>query len=168
MESLTLEQAYYIGELGAAIVVALSIIFLIFEVRQNSKSIKLASAHDTTSRYTNFLELLINDNEILDVWVRGLRGFDSLNDPEQARFILLISSCLQTFDELYFQRREGVLEPRMWEGMSARYIDAFAYPGFQTVWEIRKHQTSLEFRSYVKQEVMASISKRKPLYPERD
>ena len=119
-----------------------------------------------TSGYTNFLEILLNDKEVMDVWRRGLRDFDTLNNQEQARFILLISSCLQTFDELYFQWQEGALDSRMWEGMSARYLDAFAYPGFQSVWGKRKHQASPQFRHYVDQEIVAAISQRKPQYPE--
>ncbi len=45
METLTLEQMYYIGELVAAFVVLISLVYMAIQLRQNTNAIKLGTAH---------------------------------------------------------------------------------------------------------------------------
>ena len=51
MEPLTLEQAYYIGELIAAFVVIVSVIYLALQVRQNTQVILTSNTHNISTYF---------------------------------------------------------------------------------------------------------------------
>ena len=48
METLTLEQAYYMGELLAAVIVIISIFYLAAQVKHSTRATQLQTTHDMT------------------------------------------------------------------------------------------------------------------------
>ena len=57
METLTLEQAYYIGELFGVVAVVTSLIYLAIQLRQNTKSIRLGTLHDNTTLWVRIMNM---------------------------------------------------------------------------------------------------------------
>ena len=51
METLTLEQAYYLGELLGVIAVVTSLIYLALQLRQNTLSIRMSNVQALSSQY---------------------------------------------------------------------------------------------------------------------
>lgn len=51
METLTLEQAYYLGELLGVIAVVASLIYLTLQLRQNTLSIRMSNVQALSSQY---------------------------------------------------------------------------------------------------------------------
>jgi len=64
METLTLEQAYYIGELVGVIAIVGSLIFLTLQVRQNTQIIRTGAMNQLSSTLVESLFALAWDTEI--------------------------------------------------------------------------------------------------------
>ena len=73
METLTLEQAYYIGELVAAFVVLISLVYMAIQLRQNTNAIKLGTAHAVAEEFRGMFSLIASTQGILDGIVAAAR-----------------------------------------------------------------------------------------------
>ena len=71
MESLTLEQAYYIGELVAVTVVIVSLIYVGRQIKQNTEAIQVNAAQAFVEAYNTFTADLSTSEENTDIWYRG-------------------------------------------------------------------------------------------------
>ncbi len=107
MDTLTLEQAYYIGELVATTFIIVSIVFLSIQVRQNTQTSRLSNMQAYTSSYNAFLDLIAQDEVLADVYQRGLLSVDGLTDVEGIRFVALSQHAFRIFADVYEQNREG-------------------------------------------------------------
>ena len=69
METLTLEQAYYIGELVASFVVLISLVYMAIQLRQNTNAIRLGTAHAVAEEFREMFALAASTGfEIATVW----------------------------------------------------------------------------------------------------
>jgi len=90
MESLTLEQVYYLAEIIGVVAVVASIIYLAIQVKQNGRSLRIQTVHDLSSQYSDVQASLAYDQEMVDIYHRGIYNFDQLDNQEQLRFNLHI------------------------------------------------------------------------------
>ena len=61
----------------------------------------------------------------------------------------MVQGVLRVWEEAFYQYSEKRLDERVWNAWSAQYKDWLSSPGFQKVWEIRKHTYSAEFQLIV-------------------
>jgi hypothetical protein len=169
MESLTLEQAYYAGELVAAVIVIISIFYLAAQVKQSTRATRLQTTHDMTTQFVNALGNLSHNEGLSNIYQRGMHdGLSNLNKDEQVRFILLLSSFFRSVDELHYQHAEAVLDEEVWEGMKHNFDLAFQYRGYQEVWKLRKGLHSKRVQKYYDEIVAQGPSSENLLYPDID
>ena len=158
MESITLEQVYYIGELISAFVVIISVVYLALQVRQNTKAIRLGNVHSISSNLNPLMDLISSSTEVADIYWRGSADFHSLNEIEQIRFRTLVMHFLRAFCEVNEQMREGAIHKETWEAWSSIIDELFQYPGFRTVWSMRKHWYQKSFQDYVDGSIITAES----------
>ena len=78
METLTLEQTYYIGELIAAVMVIISIFYLAMQVKQNGRSLRIQTVHDLSSQFKEAQSAIAHDKELM---TRAVRAVDLPRSP---------------------------------------------------------------------------------------
>ena len=81
MESLTLEQAYYIGELIAAAVVVLSLLFVAQQLRQNTSAIK-SQALESAIQIAQSEVLKLGNDEFAQVFRKSISVPEKLSPNE--------------------------------------------------------------------------------------
>ncbi len=81
METLTLEQAYYIGELIAAAVVVLSLLFVAQQLRQNTSAIK-SQALESAIQIGQCEVLKLGSNEFAEVFQKSISAPEKLSPHE--------------------------------------------------------------------------------------
>ena len=118
-----------IGEIIGALAVVVSIVFLIFELRRGRIAAETESFSSLADGLNN-VNLRISENaELAEIWTRGLRDPDSLDETEYTRLLFVIQSFLNHFVEMN-KRRENHNIPRTeWEAYAAAYAHAFNSPG---------------------------------------
>ena len=106
METLTLEQAYYIAQMVAAVILILSVVYLALQVHQNTHAIRLSNFQAGSMSWANFMGMLTNSEECTDIYRRGIAANDTLNENEQIRFRMLGMHLLRVFHECFEQQYE--------------------------------------------------------------
>ena len=145
---MTLQDWGALGEVIGGGAIIISLIYVGLQVRQGTKA-TLAATNQAFSRQYSDLILQLAQPDVADVFWRGLKGLDHLEEGEQAAFMAIMASIVRTYETFYFERQEGRFESRMYEGYQLQLLDTFGNTGVQEYWALRKHQFSSEFVSYI-------------------
>lgn len=151
---MTLEQIHQISEIVAAVVVAVTLIFLTIQLKQNTKMLRSAATQGAHDQVAEIYQPLMADQSLADLWLRGLQDPSSLSAVETARFF---SFWLQAFFNLqnwYLQTQDGLLGM----GVLNSFCQVVANlnkssPGLGAFWEQRKYLFDPTFVRYVEQEI---------------
>jgi|TARA_B110000438_G_C15708385_1_gene604198 hypothetical protein len=137
-----------IGEIIGAFAVVISLIYLATQIRNQNREAKISSVHEITEAFRLAITSF-QDAQRAEVYTRALNNYEGLSDAEKLQFISMVQGVLRVWEEAFYQYSEKRLDERVWNAWSAQYKDWLSSPGFQKVWEIRKHTYSAEFQLIV-------------------
>jgi len=138
---MNLEDLGNLGETLSGIAVVASLIYLIFEVRRNTRSVRTKSAWDGTNSLAELCETIAPYPQLAELVVRAYDPDTSPDDLTPAEFsqILFISrAVLFKYEAQWHMWAEGSLSDEMWQ---SRRLWAKAYislPVPSRVWTIEK------------------------------
>ena len=153
MESLTLEQAYYISELVASLAVIMSLIYVAIQIRQNTHTVKLNSAQNLSHELRESLALLASDSELSDIHLRAMQNIDSLAPGEKFRFYIFLNNVFRVYENAHYQFTQGTVDPSMWSGIFGNMNATKATSGYETFWRDRKNIFGSKFQEFYDNEV---------------
>jgi len=162
---MTLENIYYIGQTVAVVAILLSIVFVGLQIRQNTKALKATSHHAITDSFNQLNALVGTNPEAGRIWRVGLSGIDNLDEDEQMSFSYLCLGYMRVFETLYFQNKNGTMEPQLFESEKRSIVWASSFPGFRAWWASNTISLSDEFRAFIDaimQSAVADAEKPKP------
>lgn len=97
-----------IGEFVASIGVLFTLIFLVFELKRNTKLLVRANSREAFMHNGQTLHALM-DKEISELFLRGnTEGLSSLTPQERYRFDLAYTYWLQSCEQAFSDHREGL------------------------------------------------------------
>jgi len=164
---LTLSDLANIGEIFGGLAVLVSLIYLIMEVRRNTKTARSTSAWDSAVALGELCEGLSHSPQLSDLVVRAVDEDATLDDftsEEFSQYFLFCRSVFFKYEAQWYLWKEGTLSDEMWQNRR-RWAKAFVshtLPG--RVWEIEKgrHQfASGFFNSIDSAESPGSVSVRR-------
>ena len=88
MESLTLEQIYYIGQTIAVVALIISLIYVAKEVHQNTTMLRMNNSNEFIRWNTGLAGSIATQREVGETWIKGDSDFDSLDEVDKQRMIL--------------------------------------------------------------------------------
>ena len=142
------EAAGAIGEIIGAAAVVMSLVYLASQIRTQNRESRAAAVHQVMHEYAEAISRL-HEPGMADIWVRAHEDFDSLSSPERLRFVIYMMVAMRTFEDAYFQWREGHLEDETWRSLLAPLRDLKSTEAFARFWELRRHQIRPEFADYL-------------------
>jgi len=145
------EATSAIGQLVGALAVVISLIYLAREVRSSARAMREASMRSASNSFTRWIQQLSSHPHLRELYYRGIRDFESLEDADLIGFSVLMVEAFRLYEEVYSQRLEGQLGPRLWRGFEAGMRDLNAYPGVQAWWRSRSHWFSEDFAKHINQ-----------------
>ncbi len=128
METLTLEQAYYIAQMVAAVILILSVVYLALQVHQNTHAIRLSNFQAVSASWANIINMLTQNEEVADIYLRGMVTYDELNEIEQFRFRMMGMQLIRTFSENFEQQHEGAVRKARQEASQRAHLDVMQTP----------------------------------------
>jgi hypothetical protein len=142
---MNLEDLGNLGESLSGIAVVFSLIYLIFEVRRNTRSIRTKSAWDATNALAELCEHIAPNQQLSDVVRRAHdpgTKLDDLTPAEFTQFLFVARSVLFKYEAQWHLWEEGSLSDTMWQQrrLWAKAFISLPVPG--RVWdvEIESHQ----------------------------
>ena len=136
-----------IGQIVGALAVVISLIYLAREIRRNARAERLAS----TDSLNRWLGELVAHPHVRELYYRGIHDFESLKGADIVGFSMLMDQLFYIHQELYYQRLEGHLDPRLWHWTEAPMRESIGYPGIQVWWRSRSHWFGEEFAKFIDQ-----------------
>ena len=103
-----------IAQALAALGVIASLLYLATQVRQNNRASAVAAKLASTQLLSEFVDSLIDDPQLMDLWLRGRKNLEALNEVEHFRFVNMCLKAFWFFSAAQFQLRIGTLQEDDW------------------------------------------------------
>jgi len=137
-----------IGEIVGALAVVVSLIYLAVQIRNQNREARAATIQQVLESNANFVSQL-QDPGLAEIWVVGIEGLDSLSDVERLRFVIYLTSAMRSFENAYYQWKNGRLDNETWGTLSAVLKDVKSTAGFIEFFKMRRHHFRSEFSDFI-------------------
>jgi hypothetical protein len=137
-----------VGEIVGAFAVVASLVYLASQIRTQNSEARAASVHQVMHEYSSSISAL-HEPGMADIWISAMEDFDSLSPSQRLRFIIYLTVAVRSFEDAYFQWREGRLETEVWRALLIPLLDVKSTEAFDRFWELRRHQFRAEFADYI-------------------
>jgi len=154
--------------LTSGVLIAL-VILLICIVVQQRESNRIRREEITLRLRSQFMELqntLAANEDLANLYQRGLRGFTGLSDTEQTRFFIISSYTFTYWSEVQRYAKSGLVSQAYWDEVQKQFRDYVQYPGVQQFWQYRKHWYPQDTQRVVDSLIENAPEQPNPLYPE--
>jgi hypothetical protein len=146
---MSLEDLGNIGEFVAAIAVLVSLVYLALQIRQNTRAVR-AGAHQAMADGISALSLTLSESsDLARIMVKGHADYDSLTLEERVRFDAFVGRVFASWENVFFQRQEGLVGPDMWEAWDEAYCRIVSAPVFARFWEAARGGFLRDFQQHV-------------------
>ena len=151
---MSLNDLANLGQVIGALAVVISLIYVAFQIRQNTNAIRSATAQTVHEHFANWYQLIAADAELAQIAANGLRDYSSLSEQERVRFIATFMSFISYSQNAFLKWREGLLKPALWLGWEQVMMNLFGAPGGKVLWKERSYLFGEEFRRYIENDLM--------------
>ena len=141
-----------IGDFVGGIAVIVTLIYLAVQVRQNTRSTRLASMQSAMLAAQNIGMLPAQDRDLARVVRVGLATPDELDDDELQQFRYFLMSMLRVHEDMFVQHRAGVVDDETWMARSSSLRTIFSMPGGRKVWDASTAYRE-DFRTWMESEL---------------
>ena len=139
-----------IAELLAALGVIGSLVYLGGQVRGSLNQARQAAIQSLVNQMNNVWTGIAANREHADIWVRGSRGIAGLEDEtDGVRFSAFLLSIFRPYEEIFYYRRDGVVDDWTWESIGSQCHALMGTPGFRDWWAKRGTWFSIAFQEHV-------------------
>lgn len=138
-----------LAETIASVGVIISLIYVGLQIRSQLIESRLESGDELTRQINHAYETLASEGDLAELFLKGLKDFQSLDGAEAMRFSAFAGSQMRLSESMFFRYENGRLAEDVWMGLNAGVRDIFRYPGMKDWWETRRHWYSERFQSYV-------------------
>lgn len=152
---MTITEIGSIGEFISAIGVVISLVYLAFQVRDNSKFVKensefLRATHDVSSNegVAQIRKNYFDHPNLIEIERRGNRC-DELDFTEASQYLLLVSGSFENHFTYYLQYKRGLTSEAVWNYWSSFFDDYCKNEGVKRVWQKLERRFPEDFREYI-------------------
>ena len=114
----------------------MSLIYLAFQVRQNTKSLRAATFQEVARDVAGLSDLGAGDAELNPIWFAAAHDFESLDSADRRRFAAYMVAFLRRLESVVYQTEQRTLDAESWEGLREFLKYVFSQPGVVTWWKL--------------------------------
>jgi hypothetical protein len=150
-----LEQLANIAEIFGMLIVAITLIYLTVQMRQNIRATRSATANDSVSMVSAWYTEIGNSEQSSALFYNAMADPEARTPEEWVQFVMLVHGIFLAFQNSYYLAREGTLDDRITQTINVAIVGIKDQPGFELYWRQRKAIFYPEFQDYV-ETVMSS------------
>lgn len=146
---MNLEAWANLGQLISALAVVVSLVYLAFQVRQNTRSLRADTYARALDRVAAMQARLSGDSDLTSVITRGVRDTSALSPEERIQFTWAFYEMFGAFEFMYHQSQAGALPGEVWGRWSGTLEWWMSFPGVRTWWRSKPTPFSSSFSAFV-------------------
>jgi hypothetical protein len=98
-----------IAEIIGAITVVIGLIFVGYELNQNTKIQRVTATQTLVSEYERALDVLANEREAACVYMHGINDFRDMSSEDRLRFAVIFFQSYRSAEQLHYYAEEGLV-----------------------------------------------------------
>ncbi len=143
-----------VSELVGAVGVIASLLYLAVQVRGSTRASAVQAKLESTRLLNDFIDSLISNPELNDLWLRGLADLGSLSKAEYYRFSNMSLKAFWFFSAGHFQFRAGTITEDDFHEMLTVLRYWLRGPGCRAWWvKIGRDSVAPHLRKFVEAEI---------------
>src|SRR5262249_141336 len=151
---MSLNDLANIGQVIGAIAVVISLIYVAFQIRQNTNAVRSATAQTVHEHFAKWYHLVAADDELAQIVPKGLRDYASLSEKERVRLVPTFMAFLSYPQKAFRKWREGLRAQPLGRGWELVIMNLVCAPGGKAFWKERAYMFGDEFRRYIETDLM--------------
>ena len=136
---MTVENLAYIAEIVSGIVVAATLLILVFQVRQSARRQQVEAISVGVNDFVRAVVSITGTRERAENFLAGAHGLESLSSVDQARFHSSMLDLVAGFDQIFNQHQSKLLDEDHFLAAQRTFISILKIPGAQQWWDSFKH-----------------------------
>lgn len=127
------------GEIGGALAVVVTVVYLARQIRDNSKQVKLNTTQSYASLVQDAYASVYSNSQTIEAWITGTTDPQSLDSSQLRLYFLLMDRQLNNVVPLLNHYTEGAMSKQEFEHYRVLFQDLVASPGGQCWFGERAH-----------------------------
>jgi len=161
---LKLSECAQIAEIVSAFAIVLSLIFVGFQLKDNARATRSATANATVASISAWYAGNGQNEQASALLMNGIENPDSLSREQWFQFAYNMHAVLLNFQNSYYLVEEGTLDQDVRDSLTAAMSAVKDQPGFLRVWGQRRDIFFPDFQAYVDAIIASGEIKSKGLY----
>ena len=91
---MTLTDLANIGQVIGAIAVVISLIYVAYQIQQNTNAVRAATAQSVHEHFANWYNSFARDASLSQIAINGLKDYGSLSEADKAHFVAMFMAFL--------------------------------------------------------------------------
>lgn len=148
-DSLDLDTLANLGEFVSAIAVVVSLLYLAYQVRQSTHSLRTENYARALERIATMQARLSSDAAFAAIVTRGAIDPSRLTVEQRVQFTWTFYEMFGAFEFMFHQSESGALPREVWQRWSETLAWWISLPGVQAWWAARPAPFSPSFTRHV-------------------
>ena len=144
-----LETVYYIGQTLAVLALIVSLVFVGFQIRQNTRATQAASHNDISIAFSELNQTWADNHALSEIVMKGMNDRQALNPVEQWRYDATCRAYFHIVHTMFMQARLGVGDKSIMFAEERGLKTVLSTPGGKEFWMENPYGFSEEFRAYI-------------------
>ncbi len=146
-----LEKWALIAEIAGGVAVVFSLVYVGFQVAQNTQAIRINTVQQSLSWILSESEHLLLNEDLRETM--SVEDLTTLSPTDRLQYDIQQLTVLRTFEYQYFLYDEGQLDEGMWSGLRQRMVDFGSDESLRIMWDERKTWFNPRFREFMEGEI---------------
>lgn len=146
---ITLEELSDLGQVVSAVAVVVSLMYVAFQVRQNTASLRTENYARALDRIADMQARLGADSRFAGIVSRGAVNPARLAPEERIQFAWAFYEMFGAFEFMYLQWLAAAMPPEVWHRWAPTLQWWISLPGVQAWWRARPTPFSPKFTAFV-------------------
>ena len=126
------------------------IVFLAYELRQNTLTTQLSATESFTAALTNIELFIVENSEFSQLLQKSIAG-EAISASEQFRLDVFYRAVLRLWQTTHYQYLNAVLDEGIWDGQRQGYLSTLAGDqGLQAYWRENNARYTPQFNEFIK------------------
>ena len=150
-----------VAELITAMGVIASLVYVGFQIRQNTISVTASAHRAINDKFISVNEFIAGDSNLMKAFLAGRERLEEFDEMDKGRFIVIMMNIFLHFEDVYYQFRQGLVGDEYWERIERMIGLYVTEPGVQGYWSFFREWSTDDFREYLDSRFAAAGPARK-------